>query len=160
MFTKNKKLYEISLYPYRSLNKTDFFILMFALGLISFIAGIIFMLKGAWPVFGFFGLDVFLVYVFFKLSFKSGEEFEVINLTKKKLIIEKYKLKKIIRTYVFDANWIKIKILNPKSHTNKLQISSKNKSLIVGSFLRPDERIEVFQNIQNALRKHNFPYAM
>jgi len=55
MFTKNKKLYEISLYPYRSLNKTDFFILMFALGLISFIAGIIFMLKGAWPVFGFFG---------------------------------------------------------------------------------------------------------
>ena len=37
---------------------------MFALGLISFAAGIIFMLKGAWPVFGFFGLDVLLVYIF------------------------------------------------------------------------------------------------
>ena len=74
-----KILYKITLYPYRSLNKLGFFLLMFVLALFSFIAGIIFMLKGAWPVFGFFGLDVFLVYVFFKLSFKSGEEFEVIN---------------------------------------------------------------------------------
>ena len=85
MFTKNNKLYEISLYPYRSLNKIGFFILMFALGLVSFIAGIIFMLKGAWPVFGFFGLDILLVYIFFRLSFKSGKEFEIVNLTKKKI---------------------------------------------------------------------------
>ena len=157
---ENKNLYSITLKPYRSLSKIGFILLMVVLCTFCFVTGIMFIKIGAWPVFGFFGLDVFLVYVFFKLSFKSGEEFEVINLTKKKLIIEKYKLKKIIRTYVFDANWIKIKILNPKSHTNKLQISSKNKSLIVGSFLRPDERIEVFQNIQNALRRHHFLYAM
>ena len=42
MINKNNKLYEISLYPYRSLNKTGFFILMFSLGLISFVAGMIF----------------------------------------------------------------------------------------------------------------------
>ena len=156
---ENKNLYSITLKPYRSLTKLGFLLMMIALCTFCFITGIIFIKIGAWPVFGFFGLDVFLVYVFFRLSFKSGEEFETINLTKKKLIIKKYKLKKI-RTYIFDANWIKIKILNPKSHTNKLQISSKNKSLIVGSFLRPDEKIVVFQNIQNALRKHNFHYAM
>ena len=74
MFTNNKQLYEITLYPYRSLNKSGFFILMFILTLISFVAGIIFMLKGAWPVFGFFGLDVLLVYIFFKINFKSGKK--------------------------------------------------------------------------------------
>ena len=31
MFNKNKKLYEITLYPYRSMNKLGFFILMFTL---------------------------------------------------------------------------------------------------------------------------------
>ena len=71
MINKNNKLYEISLYPYRSLNKTGFFILMFSLGLISFVAGIIFMIKGAWPVFGFFGLDILLVYIFFKIMFSA-----------------------------------------------------------------------------------------
>lgn len=117
------------------------------------------MKKGAWPVFGFFGLDILLVYIFFRLSYKSGKEFEVINLTKKKLIIKKYKEKKIIKTYILDANWVKIQIQNPLEHSSKLQISSKNKSIIIGSFLRLDEKIEVLQNIENALRKHNFCYA-
>lgn len=156
---KNKKLYSITLKPYRSLNKIGFITMMVILCGFSFITGIIFMKKGAWPVFGFFGLDILLVYIFFRLSFKSGKEFEVINLTKKKLIIKKYKEKKIIKTYILDANWVKIQIQNPLEHSSKLQISSKNESIIIGSFLRLDEKIEVLQNIENALRKHNFGYA-
>ena len=156
---KNKNLYSITLKPYRSLNKIGFITMMVVLCGFSFITGIIFMKKGAWPVFGFFGLDILLVYIFFRLSYKSGKEFEVINLTKKKLIIKKYKEKKIIKTYILDANWVKIQIQNPLEHSSKLQISSKNKSIIIGSFLRLDEKIEVLQNIENALRKHNFCYA-
>ena len=156
---KNKKLYSITLKPYRSLNKIGFITMMLVLCGFSFITGIIFMKKGAWPVFGFFGLDILLVYIFFRLSYKSGKEFEVINLTKKKLIIKKYKEKKIIKTYILDANWVKIQIQNPLEHSSKLQISSKNKSIIIGSFLRLDEKIEVLKNIENALRKHNFCYA-
>ena len=156
---KNKNLYSITLKPYRSLNKIGFITMMVVLCGFSFITGIIFMKKGAWPVFGFFGLDILLIYIFFRLSFKSGKEFEVINLTKKKLIIKKYKEKKIIKTYILDANWVKIQIQNPLEHSSKLQISSKNKSIIIGSFLRLDEKIEVLQNIENALRKHNFGYA-
>ena len=71
---RKKILYKITLYPYRSLNKLGFFLLMFVLALFSFIAGIIFMLKGAWPVFCFFGLDVLLVYIFFKINYKSGKK--------------------------------------------------------------------------------------
>ena len=156
---KNKNLYSITLKPYRSLNKIGFITMMVVLCGFSFITGIIFMKKGAWPVFGFFGLDILLVYIFFRLSFKSGKEFEIVNLTKKKLIIKKYKEKKIIKTYILDANWVKIQIQNPLEHSSKLQISSKNKSIIIGSFLRLDEKIEVLQNIENALRKHNFGYA-
>ena len=156
---KNKNLYSITLKPYRSLNKIGFITMMIVLCGFSFITGIIFMKKGAWPVFGFFGLDILLIYIFFRLSFKSGKEFEVINLTKKKLIIKKYKEKKIIKTFILDANWVKIQIQNPLEQSSKLQISSKNKSIIIGSFLRLDEKIEVLQNIENALRKHNFGYA-
>ena len=96
---KNNIKYKITLYPYRSLSKTGFFILMFVLGIISFIAGITFMLKGAWPVFGFFGLDVLLVYIFFKINFKSGKKKEIIILTENQLIIEFYNEKKISKTH-------------------------------------------------------------
>ena len=159
MFNKNKKLYEITLYPYRSMNKLGFFILMFTLALISFVAGIMFILIGAWPVFGFFGLDVLLVYICFKLNFRSGKDFEIIDLTKKELIIRKYGATKLRKMYKLNPNWIKIKILNPKSHLSKLKITSKKKSVIIGSFLRPEERLEIVETLKKALTKHNFHYV-
>ena len=159
MFIKNKRLYEITLYPYRSLNKLGFFILMFVLAFISFVAGIIFMLKGAWPVFGFFGLDVLLVYIFFKINFKSGKKKEVITLTKNKLIIKIYNSEKTFKTFKLDSNWLKINLIKLKNHTSKLQISSKNKSIIIGSFLRHQEKIEVIYSLEKALKKYHFNYT-
>ena len=155
----NKKLYSLTLKPYRSLNALGFFILMFVLCTFSFVAGIMFMKKGAWPVFGFFGLDVLLVYICFKLNFRSGKDFEIIDLTKKELIIRKYGATKLRKMYKLNPNWIKIKILNPKSHLSKLKITSKKKSVIIGSFLRPEERLEIVETLKKALTKHNFHYV-
>ena len=159
MINKNNKLYEISLYPYRSLNKTGFFILMFSLGLISFVAGIIFMIKGAWPVFGFFGLDILLVYVFFKINFRSGKKKEILILTKNQLIVEFYNSKKISKTYYLDAHWLQIRLSKLKNEMSKLKISSKNKSIIIGSFLRYQEKIDVVKSLKKALKKYHFNYA-
>ena len=35
---------------------------MLCIGGVSFVWGILFLVLGAWPVFGFFGLDVLLIY--------------------------------------------------------------------------------------------------
>ena len=51
-------LFSALLTPHRSLNRTGFLVLMVFLCAISFAAGMVFLLMGAWPVFGFFGLDV------------------------------------------------------------------------------------------------------
>ena len=44
--------------PYRSLSQPGFLVLMGAIGFISFVTGVVFAMLGAWPVLGFFGLDV------------------------------------------------------------------------------------------------------
>ena len=44
--------------PHRSLGSIGFLVLMIVFGGVSFVTGIAFLLMGAWPVFGFFGLDV------------------------------------------------------------------------------------------------------
>jgi len=155
----NTNLYSLTLKPYRSLNKLGFFLIMFVLCVFSFITGIIFMKKGAWPVFGFFGLDVLLVYICFKINFRKGKEYEVIHLTKKELIIKKYGPKKLKKIYIFNPNWLNIKILNPNSHSSKIKIISKNKSITIGSFLKPEERIEIVELLKKTLLKHNFYYV-
>ncbi len=54
-------LFAARLTPYRSLGKKGFLIFMIVLSAICFGAGILFVMIGAWPVFGFLGLDVLLI---------------------------------------------------------------------------------------------------
>ena len=42
---------------------------------------------------------------------------------------------------------------------SKLKISSKNKSVIIGSFLRHQEKIAVVKSLKKALEKYHFNYA-
>ena len=47
---------------------------------VSFVAGVAFLIIGAWPVFGFFGLDVVLIYWAFRVSFAERRDYERIEL--------------------------------------------------------------------------------
>ena len=117
------------------------------------------MLKGAWPVFGFFGLDVLLVYIFFKINFKSGKKKERILLTSNQLIIEFYESQKIIETCFLNPNWLKINLIQLKNQTSKLQISSINKAIIIGSFLRYQEKKKVIELLQKVLKQNHFNFT-
>ncbi len=90
--------------------------------------------------------------------FDSGKKKEVIILTKNKLIIKIYNSEKTFKTFKLDSNWLKINLIKLKNHTSKLQISSKNKSIIVGSFLRHQEKNDVIYSLEKALKKYNFNY--
>ena len=61
-------LFAARLTPHRSLSRAGFLLLMAVLGGISFAAGMVFLVLGAWPVFGFVGLDVLLVYWAFRAN--------------------------------------------------------------------------------------------
>ena len=87
----DKIFLDVTLLPYRSLSKEDLEILCLLFLLFFFSIGVYFWYLGAWPVFGFLGLDVFLLYYAFKINYKSGEIFETI-----KIIKEIFSLREII----------------------------------------------------------------
>ena len=58
-----------------------FSIFMLCLGGLSFVSGVVFVLMGAWPVFGFFGLDVLLVYLAFRANFRAARAYEEVTVT-------------------------------------------------------------------------------
>jgi uncharacterized membrane protein len=76
--------------PNRSLGKLGFFLVMALVCTVSFAAGIAFWLKGAWPVMGFFGLDIILFYVAFRLSYRAGRLSESVELTERRLTVRRH----------------------------------------------------------------------
>jgi uncharacterized membrane protein len=74
-----RPFFERVLLPHRSLSPRGFHLLMAVLALISLAIGIGFVSVGAWPVVGFFGLEVALVYLAFRLSYRSARQSKAIS---------------------------------------------------------------------------------
>ena len=70
--TAEPELFAALLTPHRSLNRTGFVVVMAFLSVVSFATGVAFLMMGAWPVFGFLGLDVLAIYVAFRINFSRA----------------------------------------------------------------------------------------
>src|ERR1700674_5948998 len=83
------ELFSALLTPHRSLNRTGFLVLMGFVSVVSFAAGLAFLLMGAWPVFGFFGLDVLAIYWAFRVNFRRARATEEISVTPSELRVRR-----------------------------------------------------------------------
>jgi len=144
-------LFDAVLYPHRSLSPLGFWLIMGAIGLVSFTAGIAFLLAGAWPIFGFFGLDVLLMYWAFKASYRSGRLHETIRLSREALVVERVQPSGRRQSWRFQPHWLRVELDEPPAHGSQLTLRSHGKALTVGSFLTPEERAEVAVALRRAL---------
>src|SRR6201994_4526078 len=83
------ELFSARLTPHRSLNRTGFLVVMAFISVISFAAGVVFFMMGAWPVFGFFGLDVLAIYWAFRINFRRAKATEEISITPTELRVRR-----------------------------------------------------------------------
>lgn len=144
---------DAELRPNRSLSPRGFRWLMGGLVLLSFIAGMAFVSIGAWPVFGFFGLDVLLIWLAFRANYKSGNLFEYLKLTRDRLEVKRVHPSGASHVWSFQPWWVRVSIPRPVEHESQLTLSSHGKSVVVGAFLSPEERGEVADALEDALQK-------
>src|SRR5215212_8138751 len=88
-FDPEPKLFSALLTPHRSLSRNGFLVLMTFVIAISFAAGLVFLLMGAWPVFGFFGLDILVIYWAFRINFRHARASEEITVTPSELLVRR-----------------------------------------------------------------------
>ena len=86
---RDELLFDAVLHPNRSLGRAGFWILMGIISAVCMTGGAIFLSLGAWPVTGFLGLDVVLVYGAFRLSYRSGRLTETVRLSRAALSVRR-----------------------------------------------------------------------
>ena len=150
-------LFDAVLQPNASLSPRGFVLLMVAVGAVSFVAGMAFMLMGAWPVLGFFGLDVALIYLAFKANYRWARMYETLKLTEDALVVERISPSGKVQRWRFQPYWLRVDIERQASGDAQIALSSHGKRLKIGSFLSPDERLEVAEALQRALGKLREP---
>ncbi len=143
--------FERVLAPHRSLPPRGFCLLMLGLGLVSLAYGIGFVAIGAWPVFGFFGLDVALVYLAFRVSYRSARRSETIRLAGDAFTVERVGVRGHRRLWQFQPFWLRVVLEEHAGDTNRLYVASHGQSLPIADFLAPAGRRELAETIRDAL---------
>jgi uncharacterized membrane protein len=146
-------LFDVMLTPNRSLPPLGFALLMGAISLVSFGAGMAFYLIGAWPVVGFLGLDVLLVYIAFKVSFHRMRAFETLQLTEQALVFERVNPAGVRKRWTFQPYWLRIEFDDPPHHGSQLRLRARGHAVTVGAFLAPPERQDLAHALREALHK-------
>lgn len=143
----------LALRPHRSLGPLGFWILMGVICAVSFAAGIYFLSVGAWPVLGFFGVDVLAIYWAFRASYRSGQLLETLELTDEALTVRRLSPGGRLQQWTFPSYWLQVDLDEPVAHGSQIQLRSHGKSMIVGAFLSPDERKDVADTLRRALAR-------
>src|ERR1700730_5853379 len=101
-------LFSAIITPHRSLGRVGFLAVMLAIGGVSFAAGMMFLIMGAWPVIGFLGLGVALVYRAFRASFRPATGVAQVTVTASELRVRKVSHRGEVAEWALNPVWVRL----------------------------------------------------
>ena len=145
-------IFSATITPHRSLGNVGFMVLMLVFGGVSFVSGMAFLMMGAWPVFGFFGLDVLLLYWGFRINYRHAAAFEEVSVTPTALKVRQVDHRGAARVWVLNPLWVRLdKVVHEEFGIERLLLVSRGKQLAIANFLGPDEKASFAQALGHAL---------
>lgn len=140
-FQADEPFFQALLTPHRSLGRTGFTILMGALLFGWVVTGAIFLAHGAWPVFGFFGLDVVAVYIAFRVNYRAARAREEVSVSRTSLDIRKTAPSGKSEAHRFNPFWARFSVSrHAEIGITRMIVEGQGKQVPIGGFLNPDDR--------------------
>ncbi|MCC4244830.1 DUF2244 domain-containing protein [Stappia indica] len=127
--------------PYRSLGPSGFRILMLVVCAICLTAGLLFLSLGAWPVFGFLGLDILLIFFAFRWNYRAARAFEEVQVSRTEIRIRKVLASGREQLYSCNPFWARLDVREEEDEgVVRITLTARGMSVDIGGFLNPEDR--------------------
>ena len=115
---------------------------------VSFAAGLAFLLMGAWPVFGVFGLDVLAIYWAFRVNFRRARASEEILVTPSELRVRRISHRGHVVEFVLNPLWVRLdQISHAEYGIEKLYLVSRGRRVSIGELFGPRRKSKLCQSL-------------
>lgn len=145
-------LFSAVLHPHRSLSLKGVRLVVVLVACASLVASIPFVVMGFWPVAGFYGLDVAILWLALRTSVAEARSYEEVTVSPVELLLRKVPVKGVPAEYRFNPVWTR---LDRREHqefgVQSLAFVSRGMSVSVGHFLSPDEKAHLGDDLAAAL---------
>jgi uncharacterized membrane protein len=154
----NPKTWRATLTPHRSLSPKGFVIVMVVIVGLNLTVGMFFYVIGAWPVVGFMGLDVALVWWAFHANFADARRAEQIEITTHELVLRRLAEDKPAQEQRFARGWVRVELEEDRDRelVGPLYLRFGGKRTEIASFLGAQERLAFANALKAALINPHF----
>ncbi|MEO1643510.1 MAG: DUF2244 domain-containing protein, partial [Pseudomonadota bacterium] len=121
---------DAKLTPNRSLSPHAFVIVMSIVGGVSFLAGLMFLSMGAFPVIGFFGIDALAIYLAFRWSQRSQKQMTRVKVTAEKIDLIHEEPGRETRYAEIPTAFARVNLEYPERAPSELQIAYQRQAWI------------------------------
>lgn len=148
----DQPIFSARLHPHRSLSQQNFRVLMWVMVAANTVLGVPFFLLGAWPVVGFMGLDILLVYVAFRASYRAARGYEEVSLSCVELKLAKVCAKGRAREWRFNPLWVRLEQEEDEEFgLQKLALVSRGDRIALGTHVGPVQKAAFAGDLSKAL---------
>jgi len=135
-------------------------VVMSLVAVFSFAAGVLYFAVGAWPVFGFFGLDALAIWFAFRISFRSQEQVTYVRVDETHVRLWHMQRGKPDKKADLPTAFVRVALDEPVTHNSFLTLQYGSSAWVVGRFLTPKKRKAVASDLREAIGKaRNHSYA-
>ena len=149
----DKPIFSVTIAPHRSLSPFGFAILLGVVAVLNLAVGFFFWYLGAWPVIGFMGVDVALIYLAFRWSYRRARRHEVLLVTATDLQLSRFAENRLIERISFPRGFVHVDLDHDHDRelVGRLYLRSRGHSHEIASFLGGHERLALAEDLNHAL---------
>ena len=103
---------------------------------------------GAWPVAGFLGLDVLLLYLAFRWNFRDASRADFIRVDETGLTVRRVHPDGRTKDWHFETAWVQVAVEN-----KRLLLRSHGRELVIGPYLTTAERASLAEALREAVQQ-------
>ena len=115
---------------------------------------LLFLLMGAWPVFGFMGAEVIGLLFALHINHKHGSAFEAITITDREFRFSRVDHWGKRKHWTFQPQWLQVRYDQP---SKQLIAGTHGKRIVIGKFLTEDERQALCEVLKDEVKRAGQP---
>ena len=153
-------LFSTELRPQRSAGPAAIRLVSLLVAGVFGIVSIVFVIAGAWPVMPFLGAEIILLSGALWLNHRAGNTVEAISLTEQALTVRRVDARGKRTDVSFAPHWLQVNIDPAPTRRSPLELRSHGRSLVIGSFLLPEERLRLARTLRRELSRLGRPRSV
>jgi uncharacterized membrane protein len=148
----DRVVFSARLHPHRSLGRVGYAVLFGLVSAVTLALSVPFYILGAWPVAGFLGLDLLLLWIAFRVSNARARAYEELVLTYVDLMVRRVSHIGRKREWRFNPGWVRIeREEHAEFGTQRILLTEGRRSIEMAAFLGAEEKADFAGALQSAL---------